>query len=218
MKKKLHKIRKPIYKTTRSVMVHNTLLLALLGIALGVLAKYLDGLALTDAVWWQKVILKLDLVNVFSQLPVWLVLALAVAVFSQSPLRAGLNSFVFLLGMCLAFHVYPVVVAGADFHLNRDMMIWYVITAAAPLLGTICWYGRGPTTVSILIDVLIFTVLTATCFSVGWIFIRLNGAVNAALFVLAAIMLFQRPRQILIGLLGGVELGIALTPLLPFSL
>ena len=217
MKKKLDKIRKPKKKKIRrGALVRNTVLLALLGIALGVFAKWLDGLALDDRIWWHLIIGKLDLVNVFSGLPVWLALTLTVAVFSRSPARAALNGFVFLLGMCLAYHAYTALFAG--FNPDRYMMIWYGLTAVSPLLAAVCWYGRGPTNASIVIDTLILAVMAVTCFSVGWVYIGLNGAVNAALFAAAVIILYSKPKQILISTLGGVALAVAVGPLLPFSL
>ena len=197
-------------------MVRNTLLLALLGIVLGVFAKWLDQLALDDRVWWHLLIEKLDLVNVFSGLPVWLTMTLAIAVFSRTPGRAALNGFVFLLGMCLAYHAYTVLFAG--FNPDRYMMIWYGLTAVSPLLAAVCWYGRGPTNASILIDTLILAVMAMTCFSVGWVYIGFNGAVNAALFAVAVVVLYQKPKQILISALGGAALAVAVFPLLPLSL
>ena len=217
MKKKLDKIRKPKKKpTSRGALFRNTLLLALLGIALGVFAKWLDELSPDDRVWWQLIIEKLDLSSVFSGLPVWLTITLAIAVSSRSPGRAALNGFVFLLGMCVAYHAYTVLFAG--FNPDRYMMIWYSLTALSPLLAAICWYGRGTGNVPIVIDTLILAVMAMTCFSVGWVYIGLNGAVNAVLFAIAAALLYQKPKQILISALGGEALAVAVSPLLPFSL
>lgn len=216
MKKILDRIRKPKKSSSRGSMLRDAVLLALLGIALGVFAKYLDELALDDRIWWHLLVEKLDLVGVFSGLPVWLVLTLTIAVCSRSPARAALNGFVFLLGMCLAYHAYTIVFAG--FNPDRYMMIWYTLTAASPLLAAVCWYGRSAHNAAIVIDVLIFAVLTVSCFSVGWVYIGLNGIVNAALFAVPVIVLWQKPKQILIGVLGGAALAVAIAPLLPFSL
>lgn len=214
MKKRLATIRKPKNRPTRGAMLRNAVLLALLGIALGVFAKWLDELVVDDRIWWQLIIERLDLGNVFSEMPVWLVLTMAIAVFSGSPGRAALNSFVFLLGMCLAYHAYTIVFAG--FNPDRYMMIWYGITAASPLLGAVCWYGKSGHNAAIAIDVLLLAVLFRFCFSVGWVYVGLNGIVNAALFAVAVIVLYKQPKQILIGALGGAALAVALGPLLPF--
>lgn len=215
MKAKLDHIRKPKKKKIkRGSLFRNTVLILLLGAALGVFAKWLDELVIDDRVWWQLIIEKLDLGSVFSEMPVWLVLTMAVAVFSGSPGQAALHSFVFLLGMCLAYHAYTIVFAG--FNPDRYMMIWYGITAASPLLGAVCWYGKSGHNAAIAIDVLLLAVLFRFCFSVGWVYVRLHGIVNAALFAAAIIILYKQPKQILIGALGGAALAVALGPLLPF--
>ena len=215
MKKKLDKIRKPKKKKMdRGAMLRNTVLILLLGAALGVFAKWLDELAIDDRIWWQLVIERLDLGNVFSEMPVWLVLTMTIAVFSRSPVRAALNSFLFLLGMCLAYHAYTIVFAG--FNPDRYMLIWYGITAVSPLLGAVCWYGKSGHNAAIVIDVLLLAVLFRFCFSVGWVYVGLNGTVNAALFAVAVIVLYRKPKQILIGALGGAALAVAVAPLLPF--
>ena len=212
MKKRLAIIRKPNKKSPRAV--RHTVLVLLLGVALGIFAKWLDELAIDDRVWWQLVIEKLDLGNVFSEMPVWLVLTMAIAVFSGSPGRAALRSFLFLLGMCLAYHVYAIVVAG--FNPDHYMLIWYGIAACSPLLGAVCWYGKSAHNAAIAIDVILLAVLFRFCFSVGWVYVGLNGIVNAALFVVAVIVLYKQPKQILIAALGGAALAVAVGPLLPF--
>ena len=215
MKTKLNKIRKPKKKkNSRGSLFRNTILILLLGAALGIFAKWLDELAIDDRVWWQLIIEKLDLGSVFSEMPVWLVLTMAVAVFSGSPGQAALHSFVFLLGMCLAYHAYTIMFAG--FNPDRYMMIWYALAAASPLLGAVCWYGKSAHNAAIAIDVLLLAVLFRFCFSVGWVYVGLNGIVNAALFAVAIIILYKSPKQILIGALGGAALAVALGPLLPF--
>lgn len=217
MRAKLDHIRKPKKKEIRrGALFRNTILILLLGAALGVFAKWLDELIIDDRIWWHLIIEKLDLGTVFSEMPVWLVMALAVAVFSGSPREAALHSFVFLLGMCLAYHAYTIVFAG--FNPDRYMLIWYGITAASPLLGAVCWYGKSAHNAAIVIDVLALAVVFRFCFSVGWVYVELNGIVNAALFAVAAMILYKEPKQILIGALGGAALAVALGPLLPFSL
>ena len=213
MRKKLDHIRKPNRKSFHAV--RHTILILLLGVALGIFAKWLDELAIDDAVPWQALIGRLDLGNVFSEMPVWLVLTMAVAVFSGTPGRAALRSFLFLLGMCLAYHAYTIVVAG--FNPERYMMIWYGIAACSPLLGAVCWYGKSAHNAAIVIDVVLLAVLFRFCFSVGWVYVGLNGIVNAALFAVAVIVLYKKPKQIIIATLGGAALAVALGPLLPFG-
>ena len=213
MKTKLDKIRKPKKQPKNGSLLRSALLILLLGVLLGVFAKWLDELELDDRIWWHPAIEKLDLGNVFSELPVWLALTMAIAVFSGSPGRAALHGFLFLLGMCTAYHAYTIIFAG--FNPDRYMLIWYGITLVSPLLAVLCWYGKSGANVSIVIDTLLLAVMALFSFSLGWVYIGLNGAVNAVLFGAAVVILYKTPKQILISALGGIALAVAVSPLIP---
>ena len=130
-----------------SAQIAYSILILLLGIALGAMAKWLDGIPFNDAIWWQYILGILDLRNVFSEFAIWLLIALAVSVYSRTPLRASLSAFLFFVGMCISYHLYTIVSAG--FNPQRYMMIWYGFTLLSPILAFICWYGKGETKRSI---------------------------------------------------------------------
>lgn len=65
----------------------------LLGFALGVLQKWMDGSSDNlFPVWIQQ----LDIGNYFGRLAIWILLATIISVYSKSPLRASVNTFLFL--------------------------------------------------------------------------------------------------------------------------
>ena len=66
----------------------------------------------------------------------WLLLALSIAVFSKTPVKAAVNTFLFFAGMCAAYHIYTVVFSG--FNPMQYMMIWYGFTIISPLLAAVC--------------------------------------------------------------------------------
>lgn len=213
MKQTLRRIRSPKDAPGRGAAFACAAGVLLLGLALGVFAKWLDNLAPDSTIGWHRLLEALDLRNVFSGFAVWLVLALAVAVFSRSPARAALHTFLFFLGMCASYHLYTVLFSG--FNPRRYMMIWYALTALSPLLGALCWFGKGKTLPSILIDACILAVLAGFCFSIGWVYFAWNGAVNALLFAAGAAVLFSSPGQTLAALLLGLALAFLICPAVP---
>ena len=101
----LNRIRKP-EKKGKSKFVRASILIFLLGIALGIISKWLDGLGLDSAVWWQRAIEKMRLPQILSELPVWVFLALVIAVYSSSALKAAVNAF------CCSREAAPLTISG----------------------------------------------------------------------------------------------------------
>ncbi len=112
MKEFLEKIRIPDKNLKLSRKIINTSLIFLLGIILGIFSKWLDNLSINDTVWWQHILGVLDLGNVFSELGIWIFIAITISVFSKTPLRASLNVFLLFIGMTVSYHLYTICVSG----------------------------------------------------------------------------------------------------------
>ena len=132
VKARINQIRTPKQCSVKSAVI-SAALTSIAGIVLGIIAKWLDNLALDSTIWWHRLFETLDLGNFFSDFAIWLLIALVIAVFSSSALRAALNVFAFFAGMCAAYHAYTVLFSG--FNPSSYMMIWYGITLLSPILA-----------------------------------------------------------------------------------
>ena len=79
----LNDIRSPVQKGEKAKILSAACSL-IAGILLGIFSKWLDNIALDNSIWWHRIIERLDLGNFFSEMAVWLLIALAIAVFSSS--------------------------------------------------------------------------------------------------------------------------------------
>lgn len=213
MKEKLNQIRKPrqIRTTAAATMIG---LLFFLGAALGAFSKWLDNLSLDSAIWWHRLAERLDLGNFFSDLAVWLLFALLIAVFSPSAVQAALRVLAFFAGMCAAYHLYTVFFSG--FNPMSYMLIWYTITLLSPLLAALCWYAKGSGPAALVLCIGIAAVFTLSCFSVGFFYISFRGILYVLVFLGAAAALYRNPKQLLLSLAPGVLLAFPLSLLWPF--
>ena len=207
MKAWLHRIRTPNRDIKLSQQITYSILILLFGIALGIFSKWLDNMGINDAIWWQHILGILDLRNVFSEFAIWLLIALAISIYSSSSLRACINVFLFFAGMCISYHLYTIMFAS--FNPRYYMMIWYGLTLLSPILAFICWYGKGKTKVSLIIDILILAVMMPVCFAIGFWYFDIPRIINLIIFVGSVAILYNEAKQTAISLLGAIVLSYA---------
>ncbi len=205
-KDKLDGIRKPAHNGKQSNIVTDGGIFLLIGMLLGVFSKWLDCLGINDGVWWQRLLGMIDLGNLLSLFPVWLLIALAIAVYAGSPLKAALRVFLFFAGMCAAYHISSILIAG--FNPMDYMMIWYGFTAISPLLAAVCWYAKGTSIPSLVITTLVLWNMMSCCFAIGFWYFDFRSVMDTLIFIGAAVILHVSPKNTAISLAGALALAL----------
>lgn len=188
----LNGIRKPVDTVETKMKILHTCLILTAGIILGIFAKWLDDVAIQDAIWWQRILGELDLGNRFSEFPVWLMLATGIAAYSYTPLRGALHVLLFCSGMTVSYHLHSIYFSG--FNPFNYMMIWYGVTILSPLLAVLCWYAKGEGKLAFLLRTLIFASLMLNAFYCGFLYFSLGEIFNVLCLVGVVAILWKGMR------------------------
>lgn len=192
MKQKLNNIRKENTNISFKRKIINTILITLLGISLGLFSKWLDDIAIDNTIWWNNIIETLDLGNFFSDMAIWLLIALTISVKSKSPIRASINVFIFLLGMNISYHLYTIIFSG--FNPENYMMIWYGLTIISPVIAYACWYSKSENKISIIISSIITFIMSSSCFKTGMWYVNSKGILYTTTFILSLLVVQKKPK------------------------
>ncbi len=198
MKALLVKTRSPEYAGSIKTMIFKTIIIMVIGFALGVIQKWLDELPnnLLPSLFQQ-----LDVVNYFGRLSIWILLSTVISVCSKTPLRAAINTFLFLISMISGYYIYCNYVLG--FLPRTYMMIWIVISILSFFLAYICWYAKGRGRIAILVSSVILGVLfsQAVIITKG---IYITNILDFATWIIGVIVLYRKPKEY------AIEIGLSL--------
>lgn len=153
--------------------------LAAAGLAMGILAKWAD---------FSSVQL---LGDVFSELPVWILLGLVIARLSGSPGRAAVYAFAFFLAMIPAYYLVAEWMGGVWG--MTYVYGWTVVACLSPLAAWLAWYAFGRGWLPNLLSV---AVVAVTVLADVLVLRRLNIR-DLALAAVCAVLVFgcKVPRQ-----------------------
>jgi len=170
-------IRKPEPQPAAKTAVHALLLFAA-GVLLGAVSKWLDE---TPSNLLPAFLERLDLRNFFSDMGIWLFLALLISVCSKSPLRAALHVLLFLVGMLASYYAYTIWIAG--FFPKRYMTRWFILAALSPIPAAVCWYARGRGFAALFVSAVILMVMAGHAFHFGFWYFSVRGPLEVLLAV-----------------------------------
>jgi hypothetical protein len=213
MKSLLNNIRKPDKSDSVARQIIQSFFVFITGLLLGALSKHLDYIPSNELPYLIEV---LDLRNFFGRLAIWILLAVILSVYSKTPVRAGINTFLFFTGLLVSYYAYTIFIAG--FFPKHYMLIWIGLTLLSPILAFICWYARGEGKASLMISAIIIGVLFLQAFSFGIFYFGVSYYLEAIVWLVAVILLYKNPGQLAAMLSISLAVAIFLKLILPFGL
>ncbi len=194
------KIRKQSKNVSLNIQITITLGIILSGFLLGVLQKWMDG---TGSSTLPAILQQLDIGNYFGRLAIWILLGTIISVYSESPLRAAINTFIFFISMLAGYYLYCNYILG--FLPRTYMMMWTVIAFVSFFMAYFCWYAKGEGIIAILISSIIIGVLFAQAFNLnitqGFYMYHLLEVIT---WLIGVILLRRKPKEY------AIEIGLSI--------
>ena len=112
-----------------------SVLIVLLGLVLGFVAKMTDSISIIGHIGTEK--------------GVWVFAATMIAAFSRYPFSAAINVFLFFISMLFAYYMYGNFVLG--FFPKSYFWGWLVVALLSPFAGFVIWFSKADTIVGTVI-------------------------------------------------------------------
>ena len=204
----IEKIRKPRKNIPLNRQLVITLGIILFGFVLGVLQKWIDG---TGSSTLPVILQHLDIGNYFGRLAIWILLGTIISMYSESPMRAAINTFFFFISLLAGYYLYCNYILG--FLPRTYMMMWIVIAFASIFMAYICWYAKGEGFIAIFISSMIIGVLLAQAFNLnitqGFYMYHFLEVIT---WIIGVILLRRKPKEY------AIEIGLSLVIALVYQL
>ena len=142
----LERVRKPVVKIPLKDQIKNTILLVITGLVTGVVIKMLD-------------LNSRDIGELFSEVSVWVFICCAIAGYSQSPIRAAINVFLFSISMLITYYLYSEL--ANIYYSLRFVYGWSIFSLFTPIFAYFTWYCKGKGKIPIIFKTIIVLFMIA---------------------------------------------------------
>lgn len=203
MLKILNKTRKVSGKMSVPKQIMTTFFALLFGGGMEIVAKFLDLNKLPNFLDW------LDLPNFLGRTAPWIFIAMCLAVFSKSPLKAGINVFAFFVGMLIGYYVWTRIFAG--FYPDVPyLMRWLILAVVSPFLAFLVWYARGRGPLAIGISSVLIAIFCCLAFNLNFSDFRIVYFPEFILWLASIGILFKNVKQSAFSLLISIPVALSL--------
>lgn len=203
MLKILNKTRKVSGKMSVPKQIMTTFFALLFGGGMGIVAKFLDLNKLPNFLDW------LDLPNFLGRTALWIFISVCLAVFSKSPLKAGINVFAFFVGMLIGYYVWTRIFAG--FYPDVPyLMRWLILAVVSPFLAFLVWYARGRGPLAIGISSVLIAIFCCLAFNLNFSDFRIVYFPEFILWLASIGILFKNVKQSAFSLLISIPVALSL--------
>lgn len=192
--------------------IPNFITCLVLGVALGMISKYLDTIAVVDESWWMNIMDYFG--DLFTRLGIWVLIATIIAAYSKTLLRAAINTFLFFIGMLISYYIYSAYLFG--FFPTRYFMLWGSIALVSPILAIIVWKAKNHVHLAFILPALPMGLLLSLSLGMGLFYVYLSRVEEFIMYAVLCVIFYKEPKQMAISIVFSIIIAFIVKQISPF--
>lgn len=180
------------------------------GATIGVLQKILDAAAFNEL---PKIFQSLDITNYFGRFAIWILVGTILSVYARRPLHAGINVFLFFIGMLAGYYIYCNYVL--HFLPKTYMLMWIAVACISPVMAVVCWYAKGEGVISVIISAIILGIMFSQAFLITQGF-YVTHAMEVVTWIIGVIILYRKPKEFVIEMVLSIAVAFVYQMFIPY--
>lgn len=147
-------------------------------IGFGVIIKYVDSVPFLG--------------DVFTRLGIWVLIGILIATYSKTPIRAGIQTLIFFIGMLIGYYAY--VLFGV--FPTSYFLYWGVYAIVSPFLAAIVWFAKNNRRLSFILPALPMGLMLSLSVGMGLFYMYLNHIEELIIYIVLGLIFYKEPKQI----------------------
>lgn len=149
-------------------------------IGFGIITKYVESVSFFG--------------DVFTRLGIWVLIGTLIAAYSKTPIRAGIQTMIFFIGMLIGYYAYSELLFGV-FSTNY-FLYWGVYAIVSPFLAAIVWFAKNDRRLCFVLPALPMGLMLSLSGGMGLFYMYLNHIEELIMYIILGLIFYKKPKQI----------------------
>lgn len=144
----------------------------------GLITKYLDSVPYFG--------------DVFTRLGIWVFIGTLIAAYSKTPIRAGIHTMIFFLGMLIGYYVSAMLFGVFS---TTYILYWGIIALVFPFLAAIIWFAKINSRSAFILPALPMGLMLSLSVGMGIFYVYLNYITELIMYCVLCLIFYKELKQ-----------------------
>ncbi len=148
-------------------------------VSFGVITKYLDSVPFFG--------------DVFTRMGVWVLIGTLIAAYNKTPIRAGIHTLIFFIGILIGYYAYSEWLFGV--FSTSYFLYWGVIALASPFLAAIVWFAKNDRRSALVLPALPMGLMLSLSVGMELFYMYMNYIEELIMYIVLCLIFYKEPKQ-----------------------